>query len=152
MKDSSSILTGTEGVSYRFSQTMRGQLGVEVHRAESLNGSSVFITCACGHRGAAFEGERCRCTTDIGANGSALPRLLECDICAAQVVLRAGRQRVDTSYELLPRGTIYRMILECMNCMNSYWPVRPALSRARRLRSVSPSPCLCLIKALNRPV
>ena len=91
--------------------------------------------------GAAFDGERCRFTTDIGANGSALPRLLECDMCAAEVVLRAGKQCVDTSYELL---------LYNIECMNSYWPVRPALSSARRLRSVSPSLCLCLIKALNR--
>jgi len=39
-----------------------------------------------------------RRTRDTGANGSALPRLLECDMCAAEVVLRAGRQRIDTLY------------------------------------------------------
>jgi hypothetical protein len=123
---------------------MGGQLGVEVHRAESLNGSPVFIRALadCGHRGTAFEGERCRCTTDIGANGSALPQLFECDMCAGgRSHSSAGRQHV---YELL----YYR---GCIECMNSYWRVWPAISRARRLRSVSPSPCLGLIKALHRP-
>jgi hypothetical protein len=110
---------------------MGGQLGVEVHRAESLNGSPVFIRAL-----ADIVAQHSK-ENDAGANGPALPQLLECDMCAAEVV----RARAGNTYMSYYRG--------CIECMNSYWPVRPALSRARRLRPVSPSLCLCLIKALR---
>jgi hypothetical protein len=77
--------------------------------------------------------------TDIGANGSALPRLLECDMCAAKVVLRAGRQRVDPSYELLPWHN---------NVMHEFLFAGPAGNTYPLVVSVSlPLPN----KALNRP-
>jgi hypothetical protein len=86
-----------------------------------------LCTRACGYRGAAFEGEWCQHTTDISANGSALPRLLECDTCATEVVLRAGRQRVDTT-------CYYRLWHDITSAyVNSYWWVRSTLFSARRL-------------------
>jgi hypothetical protein len=71
---------------------------------------------------------------------------LRCPSCLNVICVQAAevvRARAGNTYMSNYRG--------CIGCMNFYWRVRPAISRARRLRPVSPSLCLCLIKALHRP-
>jgi ferrochelatase len=71
-------------------ETMRGQLGVEVHRAESLNGSSVlirvFADIVAQHSKENFAGAP---PTSVQM-GLRCPGCLNVNMCAAEVVLRAG--------------------------------------------------------------
>ena len=67
--------------------------GVSCRVVERLAG---LHSCACGHCYAAFEGEGRRRAPNVGADGPALPRLLECDVCTTKVLFRSRRKPIDT--------------------------------------------------------
>ena len=53
-------------------------------------------TCAGRYRRAAFEGEGCWCATNVGANGPAVPGLLECDLRTAKILFRQRGKPIDS--------------------------------------------------------